>query len=420
MTTLTHDEIEEFLTESTWLRRLAQRLVVGDDAQDIVQDTWVQFSAHPPRHAERPRGWLAQVARNLSRMRARGGTRRAAREAAVESALPPLDPEELLSRSRLFRQLAELVEELDEAYRNVVLLHFFEDVPLAEIARRTDTPAGTVRWRLKVALERLRTAMDDAHEGNRESWMSAFAPLCSIPQHAPAATIGAAAPATAGKLIALVASTVVVAGAGAALLYPTDSPSESQPEAEASSKAAVADRGDEPTASAVARPTLPQRSSSNRPLFTSSAERADAVAAIEAARLERLRQAVVGDETVVQAAARDAELLGAIEEMMMLEDASIIARACADATAPRTRGILHADIVFIGEPDVGVVVESVTLDPPPDGPPSEFTTCLTESLFMLSLAPPSTGSSQQLRLFFDTDGDDITVGKVTDPEADHD
>jgi RNA polymerase sigma-70 factor (ECF subfamily) len=418
MTALTHDEIEEFLNQSKWLRRLGQRLVAGDDAQEVVQETWVQFAAHPPRHADAPRGWLAQVARNVSRMRKRGGTRRAAREAAVDPGLPPLDPEELLSRSRLFRQLAELVEDLDDPYRSVVLLHFFEDVPLAEIARRTGTPAGTVRWRLKVALERLRTALDDAHRGNREAWMSAFAPLCSIPEHASAATIGAAAHGTAGKIVALVASTVVVAGAGAAMLHGARSSTESQPQAGASSKARVADRSDEPTASAAARPTLPRRSSSNRPLFTSSAEHADAVAAVQAARLERLRKADVGDETVVQAAARDAQLLGAIEEMMLLEDASIIARACADAAAPHTRGISNADIVFIGEADVGVVIESVAMNPPPDGGRSEFTTCLTESLFMLSLAPPPIGGgSQHLRLFFDFDGEDITVGKATDPEA---
>jgi hypothetical protein len=48
----------------------------------------------------------------------------------------------------------------------------------AEIARVTGVPAGTVRWRLKMGLERLRAALDARH-GDRRRWMLLLAPLGS-------------------------------------------------------------------------------------------------------------------------------------------------------------------------------------------------------------------------------------------------
>ena len=44
---------------------------------------------------------------------------------------------------------------LDEPYRTVILLRFYEGLSSAEISRREGIPAGTIRWRLKQGLKEL-------------------------------------------------------------------------------------------------------------------------------------------------------------------------------------------------------------------------------------------------------------------------
>ena len=66
---------------------------------------------------------------------------------------------------------------LAEPYRQTLVLRYFEELSGAEIARRLHVPAGTVRWRLKVALDELRRQLDERHGGRREVWTAALLPL---------------------------------------------------------------------------------------------------------------------------------------------------------------------------------------------------------------------------------------------------
>jgi protocatechuate 3,4-dioxygenase beta subunit len=83
----------------------------------------------------------------------------------------------LLERHELQQLIARLVSELDEPFRSTILLRFAEGLTPTQIARRLAIPAGTVRWRLKEALDRLRVALDSLHRGDRRAWMLALAPL---------------------------------------------------------------------------------------------------------------------------------------------------------------------------------------------------------------------------------------------------
>ena len=48
---------------------------------------------------------------------------------------------------------------LDEPYRTAVVLHYFNDLSIDEIASATDAPSGTVKSRLHRGREQLRAAM---------------------------------------------------------------------------------------------------------------------------------------------------------------------------------------------------------------------------------------------------------------------
>src|SRR6266542_4045244 len=140
---------EELLAHAGWLRALALRLVRDEDAaDDLVQDTWLATMRRQPERTDSAKSWLAKVMLNRLRMRARTDGRRTAREQAlllIEDDVPTQDV--LVARAEVHRKLVDLVLRLDEPYRTPVLLHFWEGVPLANIARTQGIPASTVRRR---------------------------------------------------------------------------------------------------------------------------------------------------------------------------------------------------------------------------------------------------------------------------------
>jgi len=189
--------LEELAADADWVRRLARSLV-GDPAagDDLAQDAYVMAAAQP-RGAAPLRPWLVTVLRNLRRTRSRAALRRAAREHAVAAmGAPPATPAELVGRVELHRLLSGLVLELPEGSRDVVLLHYFEGLSSSEIGARLGLAAGTVRWRLKQALDELRAGLD-RREPNR-AWVPALAAL------------GAPERVVSGGLLGLVAAAIVL------------------------------------------------------------------------------------------------------------------------------------------------------------------------------------------------------------------
>ncbi len=203
------------LEHSAWLRRLALSLVRDSAAaDDLVQETWAAALRRPPDRERPLRPWLRRVLENAARFRWRGDRNRAAREERVASvgddeATP--SAEELLARHETQQLLARLVSELEEPFRTTVLLCYGEGLAPSEVARRQGIPAGTVRSRLKTAIDRLRERLDDAHRGDRRAWMLALAPFATAAPPAP----HAAASATNASPGAGSAGTGAGAGAGA-------------------------------------------------------------------------------------------------------------------------------------------------------------------------------------------------------------
>lgn len=80
-----------------------------------------------------------------------------ARTIATENlAEPAPTPDEASARTELGNELRAAIDRLPEAHRHVVLLRFFEDASLQDIAVLTGVSLGTVKSRLHYALLKLR------------------------------------------------------------------------------------------------------------------------------------------------------------------------------------------------------------------------------------------------------------------------
>src|SRR6478735_7679251 len=75
--------LDEFLRHEGFVKRLARSLGATDeDADDLVQETWLRAIEHPPISTHSPAGWLGTVMRNLRRDWRAKDAQREKREAA--------------------------------------------------------------------------------------------------------------------------------------------------------------------------------------------------------------------------------------------------------------------------------------------------------------------------------------------------
>src|SRR5262245_25141412 len=121
--------IDGLLVHRRFVRALARALVRdAAAADDLEQETWLRAMKSPPPTDRGLRGWLRRVVRNAAAQSRRGEQRRTGREqnAARHEAEPSAGT--IAARLEIERRLVAAVEALDERYRRVVFLRFFEEL----------------------------------------------------------------------------------------------------------------------------------------------------------------------------------------------------------------------------------------------------------------------------------------------------
>ena len=176
--------LDQLVAETGWLRRLALALVKDEAAaDDLVQDTYSIAATQAPTDGRPLRPWLARVLWNRVRMASRSAGRRRAREQAFgELATSPARPDEIVDRIETQRMLAGLVLDLAAPQRDVLLLHYFEGLTSSQIGLRLGISPGTVRWRLKQAINELRERLEQ--RSRNRAWVP---PLVALARTAPTA-----------------------------------------------------------------------------------------------------------------------------------------------------------------------------------------------------------------------------------------
>ena len=162
------------------IEKQLQRYPLSDeDRRDLVQSTLMQII----RRVGSFRGdssfstWLFRVTANEALMMMRSQRRHRARLVEgldledIES-LPAASDAQSLARAdgaaaagERDARVRQAVEELPSDYRDVVALHYHQDLGLQEIARRLSTTESAVRSRLHRARSRLRAILENAGGG---------------------------------------------------------------------------------------------------------------------------------------------------------------------------------------------------------------------------------------------------------------
>jgi RNA polymerase sigma-70 factor (ECF subfamily) len=204
---------EQLLAEMAWVRKLARALIKDSAlADDLAQETWLVAAEREPDIDQPLRPWLGRVVRNLVHTRRRSGVRRSEREASFDDGRSVRTPAELVEQVELQRAVADEVLALVEPYRSTVLLHFVDGHSSAEIARRLGIPDGTVRRRLKVAVDQLRAALAKRTDQPARGWLAALVPFAMAKKTSPPpSAIGALAM---KKIIAVVVVLVLLLAVG--------------------------------------------------------------------------------------------------------------------------------------------------------------------------------------------------------------
>ncbi len=136
-------------------------------AEEIVVDTFARayraLARLEPDDSLRP--WLYRVAINESYDRRPRHVPPTSLDVAEELAMPEDgSPSRAAERAEERRVVLAAIGSLDEKHRTVVVLHYLNELPLAEIALIVRAPVGTVKSRLHYALRSLRVHLSQ-HPG---------------------------------------------------------------------------------------------------------------------------------------------------------------------------------------------------------------------------------------------------------------
>lgn len=194
---------EELLAQRDFVRRLACNLIRDENsAEDISQQACLLAMTRPPRRAGSKRGWLGKVVKGLTVDFFRREERRSRRERSVARPEGVPSSEEIAKREEIRRKVVEAVDSLEEPYGSAVILRYYEDLSVAEIALRLDVSTEAVKKRIQRGLGKLRARLDAEFHGDREAWSLALAPIAGVKlAPASAAAVSAAAVSSASTAV---------------------------------------------------------------------------------------------------------------------------------------------------------------------------------------------------------------------------
>ena len=145
---------------------LKQQTLAEEVTQDVFLNIWLKASSFNADRGE-PRAWIMSVAhhRIIDVIRSRRRTMALTEPANYEilDLIPSSGPstEEEVERNLDRDRIAEALSGLPEAQREVIVLAYFEGYSQAEMAKKLQQPLGTVKTRVRLAMQKLRVLLEE-------------------------------------------------------------------------------------------------------------------------------------------------------------------------------------------------------------------------------------------------------------------
>lgn len=155
------------LVFSVSLRVLYDRQLAEDVTQEVFLRLWRRPQSFDPSRG-RLLSWLMSVTRNRAIDERRKLSRRIRAEDPADEPLPDRgdsegrdDPQLALVLTELRWKVRQAMQSLPPAQRQVIELGYFGGLTQVEIAERTGLPLGTVKTRVRLAMNKLRNELRD-------------------------------------------------------------------------------------------------------------------------------------------------------------------------------------------------------------------------------------------------------------------
>jgi RNA polymerase sigma-70 factor (ECF subfamily) len=139
-----------------------------DDAEDMVQETFVRLYRALPRYEERQRfeAWLFQILGNCCRTANTAFQRHSSRTTNDEEAyerVPSIDDPAAQFDHEWSEAVRRALAEVPEYNREIFLLHYIEGFSYEEVERMTGIKQSALKMRVKRASDMLRTRLSEGH-----------------------------------------------------------------------------------------------------------------------------------------------------------------------------------------------------------------------------------------------------------------
>tara|TARA_B100000965_G_scaffold227597_1_gene190498 strand:- start:97 stop:693 length:597 start_codon:yes stop_codon:yes gene_type:complete len=133
-------------------------------AEEIIQETmtiiWTKADYYDSNVAS-PSTWIYTIARN-KKIDILRKSRKAILENIETAVLPPIESkaDEDIEHDQKFEIVSKYLDDLPEEQLNLLKMNFFEEKSHGEIADITNIPLGTVKSRIRLALEKVRGKLE--------------------------------------------------------------------------------------------------------------------------------------------------------------------------------------------------------------------------------------------------------------------
>jgi RNA polymerase sigma-70 factor (ECF subfamily) len=141
---------------SSLLNRILRDTQASEEIlQDVFYQLWRNAAQFDPARGSLP-GWLAVIARNRAISRLRRHNPSEGEELLETTVIVPANLENALAQQQLLGRVKGALENLSSEQRAAIELAYFEGLTHSEIASKTGDPLGTVKTRIRSAVESLK------------------------------------------------------------------------------------------------------------------------------------------------------------------------------------------------------------------------------------------------------------------------